>query len=165
LLASKKVADGDLDGALKLLDSVPAERGEPRITLQRIDAYARNKDLAKAEEVLRKLIAQNPKEAAYQAQLLQFLIEQRKFYEAEKEFRARAEANPTDNKIGLDLVRFLAATKGADAARAELEARIKAGGDDFDYQIALAELNQGQNRAAEAVEAMQKLANTAATPY
>ena len=165
LLASKKAADGDPDGALKLLDSVPAAASdETRITLQKIDAYARKKDLAKAEELLRKLIEQNPKEGAYRAQLLQLLLAQRKFVEAEKEFRARAEANPTDSKIGLDLVRFLAATKGADAARAELEARVKAGGDDFDYQIALAELNQGQNRAAEAVEAMQKLANTAATP-
>ncbi|WFU18793.1 tetratricopeptide repeat protein [Bradyrhizobium sp. CB3481] len=164
LLASKKVTDGDLDGALKLLDSVPADREEARITLQKIDAYARKKDLAKAEELLRKLIAQNPKEAAYQAQLLQFLIAQRKFVEAEKEFRTRTEANPTDTKIGLDLVRFLVATKGADAARAELEARIKAGGDDFDYQIALAELNLGQGRADDAVRALQKLAGTAATP-
>ena len=165
LLASKKVADGDLDGALKLLDSVPASsKDETRITLQTIDTYARKKDLAKAEELLRKLIAQNPQEAAYRAQLLQFLIAQRKFVEAEKEFRARAEANPTDSKIGLDLIRFLAATKGADAARAELEARIKAGGDDFDYQIALVELNQGQNRTADAVQALQKLAGTAATP-
>lgn len=164
LLASRKVADGDLDGALKLLDSVPADKDETRITLQKIDTYARKKDLAKAEELLRKLIAQNPQEAAYRAQLLQFLIAQRKFVEAEKEFRARAEATPTDSKIGLDLVRFLAATKGADAARAELEARIKAGGDDFDYQIALAELNLGQNRAADAVQALQKLTSTAATP-
>jgi predicted Zn-dependent protease len=165
LLASKKVADGDLDGALKLLDSVPAgSKDETRITLQTIETYARKKDLAKAEELLRKLIAQNPQEAAYRAQLLQFLIAQRKFVEAEKEFRARAEANPTDSKIGLDLVRFLAATKGADAARAELEARIKAGGDDFDYQIALAELNHGQNRTADAVQALQKLTTTAATP-
>ncbi|WP_334497691.1 tetratricopeptide repeat protein [Bradyrhizobium sp. AZCC 1678] len=165
LIASKKAADGDLDGALKLLNSVPAgSKDETRITLQTIDVYARKKDLVKAEELFRKLIAQNPQEGAYRAQLLQFLIAQRKFAEAEKEFRARAEANPTDSKIGLDLVRFLAATKGADVARAELEARIKAGGDDFDYQIALAELNQGQNRTADAVEALQKLANTAATP-
>jgi tetratricopeptide (TPR) repeat protein len=165
MLASKKVADGDLDGGLKLLDSVPAgSKDETRITLQMIDAYARKKDLAKAEELLRKLIAQNPQEVTYRAQLLQFLIAQRKFVEAEKEFRSRAEANPTDGKIGLDLVRFLAATKGADAARTELEARIKAGGDDFDYQIALAELNLGQNRTADAVQALQKLAGTAVAP-
>ncbi|WP_198164380.1 tetratricopeptide repeat protein [Bradyrhizobium jicamae] len=165
LLASKKAAERDLDGALRLVDSVPeSSKDETRITLQKIDIYARKKDLPKAEELLRKLIAQNPKEAAYQAQLLQFLIAQRKFVEAEKEFRARAEANPTDSKIGLDLVRFLAGTKGADAARAELESRIKAGGDDFDYQIALAELNNGQNRTADAVQALQKLADTVAAP-
>jgi cellulose synthase operon protein C len=165
LLASKKVSDGDLDGALKLLDSVPAaSRDETRITLQRIDAYARKKDLVKAEELLRKLIERNPQEAAYRAQLLQLLISQRKFVEAEKEFRARAEANPSDNKIGLDLVRFLVATKGAEAGRAELEARIKAGGDAFDYQIALAELHVGQNRADAAVQTLQKLVEAAATP-
>ena len=165
LLASKKVAEGDVDGALKLLDSVAAgSKDETRITLQKIDAYVRKRDLATAEELLRKLIAQNPQEAAYSGQLLQLLIAQRKFAEAEKEFRARAAASPADSKIGLDLVRFLAATKGADAARTELEARIKAGGDDFDYQIALAELNLGQNRADDAVQALQKLASTAATP-
>ncbi|WP_247515037.1 tetratricopeptide repeat protein [Bradyrhizobium sp. 157] len=109
---------------------------------------------------MRKLIAQNPKEPTYQAQLLQFLIGQRKFAEAEKEFRAGAEASPADSKIGMDLIRFLAATKGADAARAELEARVKAGGDDFDYQIALAELNHQQNRTADAVQALQNLAAT-----
>ncbi|MEH2628571.1 tetratricopeptide (TPR) repeat protein [Bradyrhizobium sp. AZCC 1719] len=165
VLASKKVADGDLDGALKLLDSVPAgSKDDTRLTLQKIDMYARKKDLPKAEELLRKLIAQNPQEATYRAQLLQFLIAQRKFAEAEKEFRARAEASPADSKIGMDLVRFLAATKGADAARAELEARVKAGGDDFDYQIALAELNHQQNRTVDAVQALQKLANTVAAP-
>ncbi|MCK1642979.1 tetratricopeptide repeat protein [Bradyrhizobium sp. 157] len=161
VLASKKVADGDLDSALKLLDSVPASsKDDTRLTLQKIDAYARKKDLPKAEELLRKLIAQNPKEPTYQAQLLQFLIGQRKFAEAEKEFRAGAEASPADSKIGMDLIRFLAATKGADAARAELEARVKAGGDDFDYQIALAELNHQQNRTADAVQALQNLAAT-----
>ena len=113
LLASKKVADGDLDGALKLLDSVPAgSKDETRDHTAEDRHYARKKDLAKAEELLRKLIAQNPQEGAYQAQLLQLLLAQRKFVEAEKEFRARAEANPTDSKIGLDLVRFLTATKG-----------------------------------------------------
>jgi Flp pilus assembly protein TadD len=165
VLTSKKVAEGDLDGALKLADSVPeGSKDETRLTLQKIDIYARKKDLAKAEDLLRKLIGQSPQDAAYRAQLLQFLLAQRKFVEAEKEFRARAEANPTDSKIGLDLVRFLAATKGPDAAKAELEARIKAGGDDFDYQIALAELNHGHNRTADAVQALQKLASTVAVP-
>lgn len=165
LLASKKLADGDPDGALKLLDAVNASpNDETRISLQKMQIYARKGDLAKSEDLLRKVISLNPGEAAYRAQLIQFLVGQRRFDEAEKEFRARVEANPADSKVGLDLVRFLNSVRGADAARKELDARIKSGGDVFDYQIALAELDFSQNKVSEATQALQALANAAASP-
>ena len=44
--------------------------------------------------------------------------------------------NPSD-EANLDIVRFLYTTKGPDAARQELNDRIKAGGDVFPYQMAL----------------------------
>ena len=72
--------------------------------------------------------------------------------------------SPADSKAGLDLVRFLNLVKGPDVARTELEARIKAGGDVFDYQIALAELNIAQSKISEATQALQALANTASSP-
>jgi pentatricopeptide repeat protein len=165
LLASKKLADGDADGALRLLDSLTVDpNDETRISLQKMQAYARKGDLAKAESLLRKVISLNPKEASFQAQLIQFLVAQRRFDEAEKEFRARSSANPTDSKSGLDLVRFLNLAKGPEVARAELDNRIKAGGDVFDYQIALAELNIAQSKIAEATQSLQALAGTASTP-
>ena len=126
--------------------------------------YGKKGNLPQAESLLRKVISLNPNEPAYRAQLIQFLVAQRRFDEAEKEFRARVEANPTDSKAGLDLVRFLNVVKGPDAARTELDARIKAGGDTFDYQIALAQLNFAQNKIDEATQALQALANTASTP-
>ena len=108
MLASKKLADGDADGALKLLNSLTVDpKDETRISLQKMQIYAKKGDLPQAEALLRKVISLNPKEAGYQAQLIQLLVAQRRFDEAEKEFRARAEANPSDSKAGLDLVRFL----------------------------------------------------------
>ena len=76
----------------------------------------------------------------------------------------RVEADPADSKVGLDLVRFLNAVKGADAARAELDARIKAGGDVFDYQMALAQLEAGQGKIDDAIQLLQTLAKSATTP-
>src|SRR3984885_14339743 len=164
LLASKKLSDGDADGALKLLDTVTIDpKDETRISLQKMQIYAKKGNLPQAESMLRKVISLNPQEPAYHSQLIQLLVAQRRFDEAEKEFRARVEANPVDSKTGLDLVRFLNLVKGPDAARTELAGRIKAGGDVFDYQIALAELDFAQNKITDATQTLQALANTAAT--
>ncbi|MBR0697786.1 tetratricopeptide repeat protein [Bradyrhizobium lablabi] len=165
LLASKKLADGDADGALKMLESLSVDpKDETRISLQKMQAYARKGDLAQTENLLRKVIALNPKEVGYQAQLIQLLVSQRRFDEAEKELRARADANSGDSKSGLDLVRFLGLVRGSDAVRKELEARIKAGGDVFDYQLALAELDVTQGKVKEATERLQALVNAAPSP-
>ena len=150
---------------LKLLDSITVDpKDESRISLQRMQIFARKGNVQQAEALLRKVVALNPKEAAYQGQLIQLLISQRRFDEAEKEFRARIDANPGDSKTVLELVRFLSLVKGPDVARSELEGRIKAGGDVFDYQLALAELDFVQNKIADATLALQSLINTAATP-
>ena len=165
ILASKKLADGDADGALKMLDSLKVEpRDELRVLLLKTQIYAKKGDAAQTEASLRKVISLSPKEPVYQAQLIQLLVSQRRFDDAEKELRKRADGNPSDTKAGLDLVRFLNLTKGADAARKELETRIKAGGDTFDYQVTLAELDLTQNRAKEATEALQLLVNSAPSP-
>jgi len=165
LLASKKLADGDPDGGLKLLDSITVDpKDQTRILLQKMQIYARKGNIPEAESLLRKVISLNPKEPAFQAQLIQLLISQRRFDEAEKEFRARIDANPGDTKIVLELVRFLNLVKGQDVARSELEGRIKAGGDVFDYQLALAELNFVQNKTDEATKSLQSLIASAATP-
>ena len=101
LLASKKLSDGDADGALKLLNSLTVDpKDETRISLQKMQIYARKGDIPEAESSLRKVISLNPKNGAYQAQLIQLLVSQRRFDEAEKELRARAEANPSDSKAG-----------------------------------------------------------------
>lgn len=161
LLASKKLADGDSDGALRLLDSLPRARGEVRVSLLKAEIFARRGDLPKAEELFRALVSEYPQEPVYRSQLLRILIAQRKIDDAEKVLRSRIETGTSDSKSGLDLVRFLNTFRGADAARAELAARIKAGGDNFDYQLMLAELEFAQKKITEAIQILQNLANTA----
>jgi len=165
LLAARKLSDGDADGALKLLDAAPADpKDETRISALKVQAYVRKRELPQAETLLRKLVDQNPHEALFRNQIIQLYLAERRFDDAEKELRSVADANPADSKPGMELIRFLIATKGAVAARTEINARIKAGGDVFDYQIALAELDYTQGDMAEAARSLKSLAGTASTP-
>lgn len=166
LLVSKKMSDGDADGAMALLDSVSdVPAGDAlRISLLRADIFARRGDLLKAEEIVRKIYAEHPQEEAYRSQLIRLLIAERKFDDAEKELRAKVQALPNDSKAGLDLIRFLSASRGPDAARAELDARIKGTRDNFDYRIALAELDFAQKRISDATKSLKDLADNADDP-
>ena len=160
LLASKKLADGDSDGALKMLDALPQQGQDvdrQHATRLRVEILVRKGDLAEAEKQTRQLVADYPQDASYRTQLVQILTAERKYDDAEKELRARVASKPTDSKLELDLVRFLNTFKGAAAARAELESRIKAGGDTFDYKFALADLDFVANRQGDAISTLQKL--------
>lgn len=160
LLASKKLADGDSGGALKMLDAVPSQAQDAdrlRAIRLRIDILVRKGELAEAEKLVRQLVADYPQEASYRVLLIQILTTERKFDDAEKELRARVASNPSDSKLELDLVRFLNTFKGTDAARAELMSRIQAGGDTFDYRFALAELDFVGQRQGDAISELQKL--------
>jgi cellulose synthase operon protein C len=166
LLASKKTADGDPDGALKLLNGLSAndQQNEARISLAKIQAFVRKGDVPQAESLIKKLIAENPKEVNLRGQLIQLYVSAKRFDDAERELRVLADMTPPDPKAGLNLVRFLLQTKGPKAASDELNARIKAGGDVFDYQMTAAELTYAGGDVAQATEQLKTLANTASTP-
>jgi cellulose synthase operon protein C len=166
LIAAKKAGDGDTDGALKLLNTLPANdpQDELRISLQKVQVFVRKSDVPQAEALLRKLIAENPKVGALRAQLIQLYISGKRFDDVERELRTMANSAPADSKAGMDLVRFLISAKGAKAGRDELDARIKAGGDIFDYQIALAELDFAEGNLTAATQSLQSLAGTATAP-
>lgn len=162
-VAMNKFADGDGDTALKMLDGLhPDPKEATRIANAKIQILLRKGDLAQVETLLRKLIAED-KDPLYRNQLIQVLVAQKRYDDAEKEIRARADTNPSDTKAGLELIRFLAATKGADAARAEFDRRLSGGGDVFDYQIARADFDASQGKADDAVKALTALAKDATT--
>jgi len=165
VLASNKTADGDTDGALKLLDALPAnDQQAAQVSLAKAQAFARKGDTSQAATLLQKLIADNPKAANLRGQLIQLYIASKRFDDAERELRTLADAAPSDPKAGLNLVRFLATVKGSRAAKDELDARIKAGGDVFDYQIAAAGLDFAGGQVQQAADQLKKLADAAATP-
>ena len=143
LVVAKKASDGDVDGALaqlaRLNTADPSE--QLRIAQEKIQIFVRKGDAPQAENLLRKLIADNPKDDRLRSQLIQLYLSSKRFDDAERELRSVADAAPSDTKSGMNLVRFIGAVKGAKAARDELADRIKAGGDTFDYQVALADLD------------------------
>ena len=151
--------------ALKMLDFVPANpRDVRRVSLEKLGIYSKKGDLPQAEALLKKLIAENPKEQVFRNELIQLYISAKRYDDAEAELRKKSEADPTDTNAGMAVVRFLVSTKGLPAAQQELETRIKAGGDIFDYQVALAGVEALQGRKTEATQLLQNLAGTASTP-
>jgi tetratricopeptide (TPR) repeat protein len=162
VLASDQSSRGDVNGALHRLDALPAEaRNDPRVSALKVTLYGRKGDLPQTEATLKTLIGTKPE---YQTQLVQLYIAERKFDDAERELRAIAAANPSDSKAGLDVVRFLASFRNANAAKDELEARIKAGGDIFPYQMTLVDLSYLQGNYADAMSALNSIINTPGSP-
>ena len=66
-------------------------------------------------------------------------------------------ANPDDMNAELAACRASRGVKGANDARAELIARIGAGGNVFPYQIALAKFDFAQGRPADAIKLLEQL--------
>jgi cellulose synthase operon protein C len=166
LVVAKKANDGDVDGALTQLARLnvadPSE--QLRISQEKIQILIRKGDVAQAESLLQKLIADNPKDDRLRAQLIQLYLSSKRFDDAERELRLIADAAPTDTKPGMNLVRFLLAAKGAKAARDELASRIKAGGDTFDYQVALADLDFAEGNLDSAAQSLKGLTASASPP-
>lgn len=162
VLASGQYSRGDLDGALQRLNAVAAEsRDDPRIALLKIQIFERKGDLTQAEALLKKLVGTQPQ---LRGQLIQLHIAQRRFDDAEKELRDLAAANPADSRAGLDVIRFLLSFRGASAARDELSAKIKAGGDVFPYQMALVDLDFAQGNLTDSVSSLDSLIKAASSP-
>ena len=134
------------------------------IQLFKLHLFDQTKDLKQSEALLRKLVALYPKETAFRESLVSLLVGQKRFDDAEKELRALSEAEPSNIQAGLNVVRFLQQLKGPAAARAELLARIKAGGKVFPYQIALAEFDYAQGNITDSIHLLEGLANKADSP-
>jgi cellulose synthase operon protein C len=158
VLALQKLSQSDFDGALRLLSASPiTSKNDVRVGQLRAQIFARKGDLTQAETILHKLIDQKPLETALRGQLVQIYVAQRRFDEAEKELRAIATANPENSAAELEVVRLVGGVKGIAAAKEELLSRIKAGGDVFPYQMALADLSFEQGKSEDSVSLLQSL--------
>jgi tetratricopeptide (TPR) repeat protein len=165
MLASEKLSKGDADGAMQMLSAPTiASKNDSRVEQIRAQIFAQKGDLVQAEGILHKLIEQKPQDIALRDQLVRIYVAQRRFDDAERELRAIAAANPENTAAELDVVRFLSGVKGTTVAREELVSRIKAGGDVFLYQMALADLDFNQGKFDDSVALLEGLITAPGSP-
>jgi tetratricopeptide (TPR) repeat protein len=166
-LAIDRLGSGDAKGALALLQSATDTKTlEENVGFQllKVQLLSQAGDLTSAEKTLKLLIEQNPQEPGYRSLLVNFYIQQHRIEDAEQQMRRLVAANPTDSTAELELVRFLFRVKGAPAeAQKELDDRIKAGGDIFQFGMASAELKVEQGNSASAKEIIEQLIRSANT--
>ncbi len=159
VVAADRLQNGDAQGALQILDSDSmAHVKDLGVQLFKIKIFQQLGDLPQVESILQKLIELYPQEVAFRRQLVKFYMDQHRPDDAEKELRAIVAADPQNSDAVLDLVRFLYASKGVTVARAELVARINAGGKVFPYQMALADLDYNQGKVGESIKLLETLA-------
>ena len=150
VFAAIKFMHGDSAGALGVLEHLPsAQQDNVGVIFLKLQILNRMGNLPQVELLLRKLVALNPTVPAYRTQLINFYVAHNRQDDAINELRSAVSKNPTDNNAEFELVSLLYAVKGPDAARAELVARINAGGHAFPYQIALAKLDIAQGKVAD----------------
>ncbi len=158
ILAGVRFSQGDSDGALKALNNVSKDHAEDLgVVSLKINVLTQRGELGQAEALLRRLIELNPKVPQFRTQLIQFYLTNKRPDDAVNELRSVVKANPDDVNAELQLVGLLASVKGANDARAELTARIGAGGNVFPYQIALAKFDYAQGRPADTIKRLEQL--------
>jgi len=157
VLAAERVAHGDTDGALMILDrDSAAYKKNIGIQLFKIKIFERIKNLPQVESALRELIEHYPQEPAFRKALIKLYVYQKRPDDAQRELRALAAAT-TDAKIEMEAIRLLGTLKGPAAAHQKLQARIQAGGQVSEYQIALAELDFAQGNVKDSISLLENL--------
>jgi tetratricopeptide (TPR) repeat protein len=158
VIAVVKYSQRDPSAALQFLDHVnPASKDDLGVLYLKINIFDHTGKVQQAEALLRRLIELHPKEPVFRAQLIQFFLEHKRQDDAVNELRATVVANPADVNSEMNLVNLLRITKGPDAARAELLARINAGGQVFPYQIALAKFDFVQGNVDDSTKELKKV--------
>jgi tetratricopeptide (TPR) repeat protein len=164
VLAAERLARGDAEGALLILDrDAAAHAKDVGVQLFKVKILEQMGNTEQAETVFRNLIEFYPERAVLRAILVKFLIARNRLDDAEKELRAWAAAKPNDVERELNLIRFLRRVKGSDVARQELVTRLNTGGQVFQYQMALAEFDFEQGNVSDSIQLLEKLASSAAS--
>ena len=167
VLAVERMIRGDTDGALTILDRpgiTYKSEDEFAIQLVKLQIFEKSGDLKQQEALLRKLVDLYPFEPALQRSLINLYVKEKRYDDGEKELRAFAAAHSADASAGLNVVRFLHQFKGPAAARQELMARIKAGGQVFQYQLALADMDLAEGKIADSIQLLESLVSNAGAP-
>ena len=158
VIAVTKFSQDDPEGALRTLDNIkPADRDEIGIISLKIAIFEHLGNVQQAESLLQRLVTLQPDAPVFRAQLTKFYIDHKRPDDAVKELRSITNANPANVSAEMQLISLLNSVKGPTAAREELVARIKAGGQILPYQIALAKFDFAQGKGPDAIKQLQQL--------
>ena len=158
VLATERLLNEDYSGALKFLDKVSADhQNDLGVMLVKINAFDKLGDLKNVESTYLNLIDQHPKDIVFKNLLIKFYLAHKRPNDAEQLLRNVVAADPKNINAELELVNLLGYVKGPSAAHAELTARIKAGGDVFPLQLALAKLDFAQGNTSAGIDLLKEL--------
>ena len=158
VLAAERMKGGDPRAALDRLNQGLAGN-EKNVVLQlfRITVLQTLGDDASIEATFRTLLGYYPSDEGLRDGFANWFVSKGRNSDAEAVLRSFAIANPKNANAGLAVVAFVRRAQGADAARAEIQARIAQGGDTFILRQALAELALADGKYADAVTLLNDL--------
>jgi len=162
VVVADRLAAQDLGGALARVDAgLAAVPGDDGLHLARLALLEEQGDMAAVGAELATMNRLFPDNAGMRAALVQWHLKSGDPDQAEAVLRAAA-GDPGNAGAALTLAQFLLEVRGADAARAELDARAAAAADPRPYAKALAGLDFAQGQTDTAIAAMQRLLEGAA---
>ncbi|HEY0823062.1 MAG TPA: tetratricopeptide repeat protein [Ramlibacter sp.] len=158
VLAMERIQAGDAERAVAFLDR-GLEANERNVSLQmlKVQALENLAQPQRSEQVLRRLVALFPGNMEYRYLLAGFHANHRQFDQAEAEHRSIVKLAKNSTASVVELVRFLAATRGVQAAASELETVIRAQPDAHELKLALAPLRMQQRQEQAAIALWQQV--------
>ena len=162
VLASERLLAKDEAKAIEYLDKALAKNEKNlSIHLIKIKALENLSRTKEVEQSLQRVIKLFPDSAYARKTYAQFLLKFERKDEAEQQLRAIAVSAPKDMQPKLDVVKFLIATKGAEAGRKELEGFVKKEPENYELAFALTNLYRAQNNPTEEDKLLNQISETA----
>lgn len=161
LLATERLSAKDNTKALEFLDkALTIDEKNLAIHMIRIKVLDDMNKPQEVEQAYQKLTQAFPDKAIIRKSYAQFLIKNNRQADAEKQIRAIADVVP-DLSAKIDVVRFVIATKGPEAGRAELEKYAKKEPNNYEIAFALVNLYQLQNQPQLEEKLLNEIVKTA----
>ena len=162
VLATERLSVKDEAKALEYFDKILAKDDKNiAIHLIRIKTLENMSKVAEAEQAFKNLVQQQPSLSLARKSYAQFLVKHKRNDEAEQQLREVAKATQKDIQPKLDVVRFLIATKGVEAGRAELENLVKADANNHELSFALVNLYKAQKDTAQENKLLNEIVQNA----
>ncbi|TCM78982.1 tetratricopeptide repeat protein [Rhodovulum steppense] len=159
VMIDNALRESDLPRALAEIDKVIAQQpDDPRYYQERLRVLGGLGDMGAIEAQLRQMIERFPDDVNNKAMLVRFYLSQQDADGAEAFLRELASASaPEDSGPTVDLIRFLAEVRGAEAARAEIDKAIAERPDPVPFQVLGAGLDFAAGKRDGAIATLEEV--------